>query len=208
MKIRAMLLTTLLVAVASWVMAADKPAEANTIDNLKAAFTGESTASAKYAAYGKKAREEGYNQIAALFEAASKSESFHAGNHKAVLEQLGDKAPVVEPKFEVRSTAENLEDAFKGESYEVATMYPDFLKQAAKENTTLALISFNYAYKTEMNHKELYGKAIEALKTGAEKSLPSKYLVCSTCGNTYGDTSPARCGICMTSQDRFLTFAA
>jgi rubrerythrin len=208
MKIKAILLATLLIAVASLVAAADKPTEATTVDNLKAAFTGESTASAKYLAYGKKAREEGYTKIATLFEAASKSESFHAGNHKAVLEQLGEKAPVVEPKFEVKTTLENLQDAFKGESYEVATMYPEMLKQAAKENSNLALISFNYAYKTEINHKELYGRAIEALKAGAEKDLPSQYLVCSTCGNTYAGTAPARCGICMTSQDRFLTFAA
>jgi len=208
MKVRFILMALLIFVAASLVMAEDKPAEATTIDNLKAAFTGETTASSKYAAYAAKAREEGYPNVAALFEAASKAEAFHAGNHRAVMEQLGATAPVVDPKFEVKTTAENLEDAVKGESYEVDTMYPDFLKLAQKENANIALISFNYAYKTEQAHRDLYAKAIESLKAGAEKSLPTQYLVCSTCGNTYAVSSPNRCGLCMTSKDRFVIFTA
>ncbi len=60
-----------------------------TIKNLQAAFLGESTASAKYAAYAKKAHAEGLDRIGLMFEATSKAESIHAGNHKAVLQQLG-----------------------------------------------------------------------------------------------------------------------
>src|SRR5512142_1777884 len=92
-------------------------ARTKTIDDLEAAFTGETTASAKYAAYAKKAAEEGFNKVSKLFEAASKSESIHAANHKAVMEQLGVTVPKVDPKFEVKSTVENLQDAIKGESY-------------------------------------------------------------------------------------------
>jgi rubrerythrin len=208
MKTRVALMTVLaviLVAVmTSFATAADTVTKATTIDNLKAAFTGETTASAKYAAYGKKAKEEGFLRIATLFEAASKSESIHAGNHKAVLEQLGDKAPEVTPKYEVKTTADNLQDAINGESYEVATMYPEFLKNATDARVNIALISFNYAYQTEQNHKIMYTKALESLKKGAQDSLPSKYLVCSTCGNTYDASAPNRCVVCMTSKDRFI----
>ena len=66
-------------------------APAKTIENIKAAIKGETTASAKYAAYAKKAKQEGFAKAALLFEAASKAESIHAGNHRAVLEQLGTK---------------------------------------------------------------------------------------------------------------------
>ena len=77
-------------------------AKVKTIQNIKDAIIGETTASTKYAAYAKKAREEGYNNIALLFEAASKSESIHAGNHLAVLKQLGENIDNFSPKFEVK----------------------------------------------------------------------------------------------------------
>ena len=175
-----------------------------TIDNLKAAIIGETTASAKYLAYSKKAQEEGYDKVALLFEAASKSENIHANNHRAVLEQLGIKMENFKPEYTVKSTKENLQDAIDGESYEVATMYPDFIKAAQEGNVNLAMISFNYAYKTEMKHKDLYKKALSKLNENQESTMPSKYYVCSTCGNTYADTAPNRCGISMTPKDRFL----
>ena len=185
--------------------AANPLAKVGTVENLKAAFKGETTASAKYAAYAKKAEEEGYKNVALLFKAASKSESIHANNHKAALEQLNAKLDKIEPKFEVKSTKANLQDAIKGESYEVATMYPDFIKKANEEKVNIALLSFNYAYQTEKKHKVLYENALEKLNAGKEKTLASKYMVCSTCGNTYDGEAPARCGISMTPKDRFYT---
>ena len=178
-----------------------------TVANLQEAFKGETTASAKYAAFSKKAREEGYDRIALMFDATSKAEAIHAANHKAVLVQLGAKVPEVSPEFAVKSTAENLEDALSGESYEIATMYPDFLKDAQAEGVSLALISMNYAYQTEKKHKALYLNAIKALKDGAVNTLSNQYAVCSTCGNTYDTKAPARCGISMTPQERFINFS-
>lgn len=175
------------------------------IDDLKSAFTGETTASSKYAAYAKKADADGLHKVALLFQAASKAESIHAGNHKAALEQLGEKAPDVTPKFEVKSTKENLQDAIKGETYESETMYPDFIKDGSSANVTIALISFNYAYKTELRHKALYESALNSLQSGKVEAMASKYQVCTTCGNTYENDGPARCGICMTSKDRYVT---
>ncbi|HEX2962654.1 MAG TPA: rubrerythrin family protein [Ignavibacteriales bacterium] len=173
------------------------------IENLKAAFEGESTASAKYAAYAKKAREEGHPQIALLFEAASFSEATHANNHKSALSELGQSVGKITPKFEVKSTKENLQDAINGETYEVTTMYPDFIK-AANEN--IEKISLNYAYLTEKKHKEMYKNALEQLEAGKESSLSGTYAVCTTCGNTYDGPAPNRCGISMTPKDRFKTF--
>ncbi|MGD9488578.1 MAG: rubrerythrin family protein [Calditrichaceae bacterium] len=176
-----------------------------TIQNLKDAFKGETTASAKYAAYSKKAKDEGYEKIALLFQAASKSESIHAANHSAAIEQIGGKMDPVTPEFEVKSTKENLQDAIAGESYEVETMYPDFLKAASIENANIALLSFNYAYQTEKKHKVLYANALKELTAGNEGTLPDQYMVCSTCGNTYEGDAPQRCGISMTPKERFYT---
>ncbi len=206
MKIRALFtlfVSFLMMSVFNY--AANPPADEATIKNIKAAITGETTASAKYSAYAKKAKDEGYNKIALLFEAASKSESIHAGNHRAALEQLGVTMEKVTPKFEVKSTKENLEDAVKGESYEVSTMYPDFIKTANKNKVNIALISFNYAFQTEKKHKALYQNALDQLKADKQNSLPNKYMVCSTCGNTYDGEAPNRCGISMTPKDRFIT---
>ncbi|MDP4192803.1 MAG: ferritin family protein [Bacteroidota bacterium] len=178
---------------------------AKTIDNLKEAFKGESTASAKYAAYAKKAKQEGHNNIALLFEAASKSESIHANNHKAALQELGVKTDKVDPKFDVKSTKDNLQDAINGESYEVSTMYPEFLKTANDANVNIATISFNYAFQTEKKHKELYKNALNQLNNSNENSLAKQYSVCTTCGNTYDGPAPNRCGISMTPKERFVT---
>ncbi|WP_051538928.1 rubrerythrin family protein [Prolixibacter bellariivorans] len=176
-----------------------------TVKDLQDAFTGESTAHAKYAAFAKKAKEEGYAKIALLFEAASRAEKIHAGNHQAALKQLGADVPVVNPEFDVKGTRDNLKDAIAGESYEVATMYPNFLKDASKEKVNIAMMSFNYAFQTEKKHKELYENALNSLDNNQVNSMPSLYQVCLVCGNTYAGQGPARCGICMTPNEKFVT---
>ncbi len=175
-----------------------------TIVNLQAAFKGETTASAKYAAYSKKAEEEGSHEIAMLFHAASVAENIHAENHKVVLEEAGQTVPEIVPEFTVKSTKENLKDAIEGESYESNKMYPEFMVTAKTADNKLAGISLNYAYRTELKHLEMYKGALAALESNNVKSLPTVYYICPTCGNTYQTTTPKRCGISMTSAEKFL----
>jgi rubrerythrin len=182
--------------------------KSKTIENLQAAFKGETTASAKYAAYSKKAEQEGFHSIALLFKAASTSENIHANNHKAVLQESGKAVPVIQPVFTVKTTKENLQDAITGETYEVTTMYPEFLKTANEADNQVALISLNYAYKTEKKHKVFYEAALAALNNNSAKSLPAVLYVCPTCGNTYETTAPARCGISMTSGEKFIKISS
>lgn len=178
-----------------------------TIENLKAAFTGESTASAKYAAYAAKAKEEGFMQIAVLFEAASKAESIHAANHKEVLIDMGAEAPAVDPKFEVKTTKENLEDAIKGENYESTTMYPGFIEQAVTDKADKAKKSFTWANDTEKKHQKFYQIALDALNGNNLATLPSEYYVCPKCGNTFDVPNvDENCSFCMTSKDKFIAF--
>lgn len=185
---------------------ATKPVK--TIENLKYAYNGESTASAKYAAFADKAKAEGLDTVAVMFLATSKAEAIHAANHLKVLEKLGEKVAGPEiGKFEVLATAENLADAIKGETGEVESMYPGFIETATAEKSTDAVKSFSWAIDTEKKHQEFYKKALEAINAGGEKSLPANWLVCPVCGNTYDSGSvTAACDFCMTPKEKFLSF--
>jgi rubrerythrin len=179
-----------------------------TIENLKAGYNGESTASAKYAAFAEKAKAEGFDTVAVMFMATSKAESIHAENHKKVLEKLGEK--IEGPRigtFEVLTTKENLADALKGETGEIETMYPGFIETGEKEKCTEAVKSFSWAFDTEKKHQNFYKVALDALNAGGELSLPVKWFVCPVCGNTYDLATVAKlCDFCMTPQAKFISF--
>ena len=183
----------------------NSPKPAKTIENLNAGIKGETTASAKYTAFAQKAREEGLDTIAKLFDAASKAESIHAANHTKVLEELGEKMEAFTPEFEVKTTAENLQAAIDGESYEVSTMYAQFLADAAAEKVEKATRSYTWASDTEKKHLQFYQNALAALNANAEKTLPFEYAVCPVCGNTYDKAAmDEKCAFCQTSKDKFI----
>ncbi len=183
-----------------------KETSPKTIENLKAGIIGETTASAKYAAFAQKATEEGFEPIAQLFKAAAKAESIHANNHLKVLEKLGEKMDPIDPKFEVKTTKENLEAAISGESYEFTTMYPGFIQSAKDENVADAERSFTWALDTEKKHKDFYQKALDAIDNGETSSLPTSFFVCPKCGNTYdAATVTAKCDFCKTPKDKFIS---
>lgn len=182
-----------------------QPKPVKTIENLKAGIKGETTASAKYAAFAEKARAEGLDTVAKLFDAASKAESIHAANHLKVLEGLGEKMEEFKPEFEVKTTAENLQAAIDGESYEVTTMYPQFLADAKAEKVEKAVKSFTWAFDTEKKHQVFYQKALAAVQDNAENTLPFEYAVCPVCGNTYDKaTIEEKCDFCGTIKDKFI----
>lgn len=182
-----------------------KETSPKTIENLKAGITGETTASAKYAAYAQKASEEGFMPIAQLFKAASKAESIHAANHLKVLEKLGEKMDPIDPKFEVKTTKENLQDAITGETYEFTTMYPGFIQSAKDENVKDAVTSFTWALDTENKHRDFYQKALDAIDKSETASLPTVFFVCPKCGNTYdAATVTPKCDFCKTPKEKFI----
>lgn len=176
-----------------------------TITNLKEGIKGETTASAKYAAFAQKAREEGNDTIAKLFDAASKAESIHAANHTKVLESLGEKMEAFTPTFDVKTTAENLQAAIDGETYENTTMYPKFIEEAKTEKVDKAVKSFTWANDTEKKHAEFYKNALTALQNNAENTLPFDYYVCPVCGNTYDAANvDPKCAFCQTDKEKFI----
>jgi rubrerythrin len=154
--------------------------------NLKDAFAGESQANRKYLAFAEKADKEGYSQAAKLFRAAAAAETVHAHTHLRALKGVG-------------STAENLEAAIAGETYEFESMYPPMIEGAKEEGHKAAERSFTYAYAVEKVHAGLYQKALDNLDSMAEVD----YHVCSVCGHTVEGEPPDECPVCQAKKKAF-----
>ena len=158
-----------------------------TMEDLAAAFAGESQARSKYVAFAKKAEEEGMPQVAKLFRAAAQAEFIHAQNHLRAMEAI-------------RSTAENLEEAINGENYEVVSMYPPFIADAEAEGNKRAKTSFKYAWEVEKCHEELFRQSLAGL---GEAQDAYDYYVCPVCGYTHPRSAPEKCPVCGAPAARF-----
>lgn len=175
-----------------------------TIENLKAAATGEINASTKYAEFSKRAAADSLFNIASLFEATSAAEAIHAANHVAELKALGvDFTPVADAVV-VDSTLSNLYSAKAGEEYEVQSMYPEFITVGQSESANGAVKVFDWAMKAEEKHAAFYVEAIESLQGGSGDIVTAAWSVCPVCGDTYktGD-APATCALCGTASAEF-----
>ena len=151
----------------------------STEKNLQAAFAGESQANRKYLAFAAKADQEGYPAVAKLFRAAAEAEAIHALSE---LKALGG----------IKSTAENLQAAIEGETYEFTEMYPGFIESAEAEGHNLAKRAFHFANEAEQVHADLYKKALAAL----ENKEDVDYFLCPVCGYIHERTAPDKCPIC------------
>jgi rubrerythrin len=176
--------------------------ETSTLDNLQAAYNGESNAHARYLAFAAKADAEGYGKIATLFRAAARAEQVHFEWHAKLIKKLGAvpaaniEAPVV------KSTAENVKAALAGETYENQIMYPAFLKKAEVDKNKDAVDAFEDAEAAEGVHAKLYKSVLEnmaAWKTGGQE-----FYVCPLCGNVVEKTNFVNCPICGTGKEKFL----
>lgn len=201
------IITFLTLALAVVSMVACTPSHDKTIANLKAAIDGESTATVKYAAFARQAAKDSLYAVEALFLATSQAENIHITNHQVVLATLGvtDYVPTV-AAFDVKTTAENLQTAIEGETYEFTEMYPVFIQDAEAEKVQGALVSFNYAQDAEKKHAEIYSDA--AAKLATPEMLSVVYYLCPKCGNLYTDTASESCELCQTGSADFITFEA
>jgi len=193
--------TTLLVTILA-LAAAPLFAATTTLQDLQAAYNGESTASAKYLAFADKAKDEGYPSVASLFRAASRAEKIHANNHAEVIAKMGGKAMLTLDKFEVNSTAENLEAAIAGETYERDTMYPNFLKTAREAGEHAAVKTFTYARTAEAEHAKLYADALKGLPS--LKGKEATFYVCEVCGYTTTNLDFERCRGCNVPKEKYI----
>lgn len=158
-----------------------------TEQNLSSAFAGESQARNKYTYYAQKAREEGYEQIADLFEETARNEREHA---KLWFKLLHDDS--------IPTTAVNLEDAASGENYEWTDMYAGFAKEAREEGFERIAFLFEKVGEIEKHHEERYRKLLSNVEGGLVFSKDGDQIwQCANCGHiVIGKQAPEICAVC------------
>lgn len=161
--------------------------------NLMTAFAGESQARNKYTYYASKAKKDGYNQIAALFEETANNEKEHA---KIWFKLLHDG---------IADTAANLKDAAAGENYEWTDMYANFAKEAKEEGFDHIAYLFSEVAKIEKEHEERYLKLLANVEGGVVFSRDDEMIwQCANCGHiVIGKKAPEVCPVCAHPQSYF-----
>lgn len=162
--------------------------------NLMTAFAGESQARNKYTYYASKAKKEGYNQIAAIFEETAANEKEHA---KIWFKLLHNGIP---------DTLTNLADAAAGESYEWTDMYATMAKEAREEGFNHIAYLFDAVGKIEKEHEERYRTLAQRIQNGEVFQRETEQVwVCSNCGHIHiGTHAPEKCPVCEHPQGYFV----
>lgn len=173
--------------------------------NLLKSFAGESQARNRYVLFAKRAREEGYEQIAGLFEETALDEQRHAQEFFSFLEGGPLEITATYPAGKVNSTADNLLAAALGEHEEWTELYNTFGQIAEEEGFPKIAMKFRLIANVEQRHEMRYRKLlanVEASKVFArEEKLKWK---CRVCGHTHeGSKAPANCPLCSHSQAFF-----
>lgn len=166
----------------------NKMSENKTMENLMAAFAGESQANRKYTAFSRKAEKEGNKKAAKLFKVTADAETIHAIKEFELAGHVG-------------STAENLKAAIGGETHEYKEMYPEFIEAATADDNKAAVIAFTYAMKAEEVHARLYQELLDNINDTEEVT----YFLCPVCGNIE-KVRPDKCSICNVPGDKFIQY--
>ena len=156
-----------------------------TEQNLWIAFAGESQARNKYTYFASKAKSDGYDKIATLFEETAANEKEHAKIWFKLLEGIG-------------STAENLKAAAAGENEEWTDMYPNMAKVAKEEGFDHIAYLFEQVAKIEKDHEERYLKLLANVEGGIVFSRDGDMIwQCGNCGHVHvGKQAPEVCPVC------------
>ena len=162
--------------------------------NLMTAFAGESQARNKYTFYASKAKKDGYEQIAALFEETANNEKEHA---KIWFKLLHD--------GEVPTTTVNLKDAADGENYEWTDMYQSFAKTAREEGFDHIANLFESVGEIERHHEERFKKLLKNIEDEVVFSSEGDSIwICRNCGHiVIGKSAPKVCPVCNHPQSYF-----
>jgi rubrerythrin len=173
--------------------------------NLLTAFVGESVARNRYTYFASQARNEGYVQIAQIFEETANQEKEHA---KRFFKSLQGGEVKIESVFSagvVGSTAENLFSAAGGESEEWSTLYPSFAAKAREEGFKTVGVIFDMISVAEKQHERRFRGLLDSLQNGRtfKRSQPVKWR-CLNCGYIHeGSDAPAACPACVHPQAFF-----
>ena len=171
---------------------ANKYAGTKTEQNLRAAFSGESEARNKYTYFASKAKKDGFEQIAAIFQQTADNEKEHAKLWFKELNGIG-------------STAENLAAAADGENYEWTDMYEGFAKTAEEEGFAELAAKFRLVAQIEKHHEERYRALLKNIEMQEVfKKSEVKVWECRNCGHiVVGEQAPEICPTCAHPQSFF-----
>ena len=155
--------------------------------NLMIAFSGESEARNKYSFYASKAKKDGYEQIASIFEETANNEKEHA---KLWFKALNN--------GEIPSTIDNLKDAANGENYEWTQMYKGFAIVAKEEGFDDIAKLFEMVADIEKNHEQRYLKLVENIEENKVFHKDEEVIwICRNCGHVYyGKDALKVCPVC------------
>ena len=158
-----------------------------TEQNLMKAFAGESQARNKYTYFASKAKKDGYEQIAALFEETANNEKEHA---KMWYKELHDGA--------IPDTVSNLKEAVDGENYEWTDMYEEFAKTAEEEGFKALALKFRQVGAIEKHHEERFRQLLKNIDDEVVFSRDSECIwSCRNCGHVVvGKKAPEVCPVC------------
>lgn len=173
--------------------------------NLLTAFAGESQARNRYTYAAAKAREEGYEQMAAIFEETANQEKEHAKRLFSFLEGGEVEIRAAFPAGVVGSTLQNLQAAAAGEHYETTEMYPGFAQVADKEGFKEIAAVFRKIAVAEKRHEDRYVALARNITEGQvfQRKAPVRW-VCRHCGLVHeGLAAPKVCPACGKSQSYF-----
>jgi len=166
--------------------------------NLLAAFAGESQARTRYTFFASKAKKEGYEQIAAIFEETAANEKEHAELFFKHLKGGTVEITAAYPAGVIDTTAMNLKAAAEGEKLEWGTLYPDFADVAEKEGFKDVANTFRMVAKVEAYHERRYNKLLENVVNG--KVFKKDQVImwkCRNCGHVHeGSEAPDQCPVC------------
>jgi rubrerythrin len=166
--------------------------------NLLKAFAGESQAKNRYTYFAKKAKEEGYEQIASIFAETALQEEQHAKIFFKFLEGGAVEITATYPAGVIGSTIQNLHDAAEGENEEWEAIYPKFAEIAKEEGFVKIATKFKAIAQVEAQHEKRYRKLLENITNDKVfKKETSVKWICRKCGYVYeGVKALANCPAC------------
>ncbi len=175
-----------------------------TEQNLINAFAGESQARNRYTFYAKIAKQEGYEQISAIFLETAENEKEHAKLFYNHIKNNSGLVNAVYP-FELGTTEENLESAIKGEHEEWSRLYLDSEKTAKEEGFDEVAETFHNVINSEQHHYNRYKKLLENIKNNTVFSKKTEVVwMCRKCGYLIKSKSaPQKCPNCHHDQAYF-----
>lgn len=160
------------------------------MDKIKDAFyqvyVGEAKAALRLKAFAQRARNEGYSQIANLFQVIACSEEIHGIR---ALQKIGA----------IKDTEENLESSFQSETSVAAVAYREFQKIALEAGKNSEALIFSQARDVEETHSRLYKNAMDHMLENREVN----YYICNICGHIAENHLPDSCPVCNAKKDQF-----